>query len=172
MAALTDDLDLGGLRLAPGEGRRLELAVHVAPVLLGSERYSFEPDPLPVQLSLSRMAGSGYAMTLRFSATVNGPCMRCLQPAAPKVTVESREVDRPGGGPEMESPYVDVDELNLSGWARDALALALPAQIRCREDCLGLCPVCAADLNEAGPDHHHDAEPDPRWAKLGELRFD
>jgi hypothetical protein len=28
------------------------------------------------------------------------------------------------------------------------------------------------DLNQAGPDHHHEAPPDPRWAKLSELRFD
>ena len=27
------------------------------------------------------------------------------------------------------------------------------------------------DLND-DPDHHHDAAPDPRWAKLGELKFD
>ena len=33
----------------------------------------------------------------------------------------------------------------------------------------GLCPVCAADLNEAGPEHRHEAAPDPRWAKLREL---
>jgi hypothetical protein len=28
------------------------------------------------------------------------------------------------------------------------------------------------DLNEAGPDHGHEPEPDPRWAKLSELHFD
>ena len=56
-------------------------------------------------------------------------------------------------------------------WARDALALTLPAQIACREDCAGLCGQCGANLNE-DPEHHHEAAPDPRWAKLGELKFD
>ncbi len=62
--------------------------------------------------------------------------------------------------------------LDLRAWARDALALALPAQLLCREDCAGLCPVCGIDLNAAGPDHAHERTPDARWAKLGELKFD
>jgi len=62
--------------------------------------------------------------------------------------------------------------LDLKGWARDALALTLPASLLCREDCAGLCPVCGADLNAAGPEHHHERAPDPRWAKLSEIHFD
>jgi uncharacterized protein len=67
---------------------------------------------------------------------------------------------------------VTRDELDLRAWAHDALALAFPAQIVCRDDCLGLCPVCGENLNEAGPDHAHEQAPDPRWAKLRELRFE
>jgi len=33
----------------------------------------------------------------------------------------------------------------------------------------GLCPVCGVDLNENWHTHD-DAEPDPRWAALAELR--
>ena len=62
--------------------------------------------------------------------------------------------------------------IDLRAWARDALALTVPTQVLCRADCAGLCPVCGADLNEAGPDHGHEREPDPRWAKLSELHFD
>jgi DUF177 domain-containing protein len=98
--------------------------------------------------------------------------MRCLKSAAPAVEVEAREVDRPAGGDELDSPYIHGDALDLADWARDALALAMPAKVLCRLDCRGLCPVCALDLNEAGPDHHHEAPPDPRWAKLRELRFE
>jgi uncharacterized metal-binding protein YceD (DUF177 family) len=32
--------------------------------------------------------------------------------------------------------------------------------------------VCAADLNEAGPEHRHASTPDPRWAKLRELKLE
>jgi uncharacterized protein len=172
MAPATHDFDLAGLRLSPGEGRRLALATPIEPLLLGSEHYAVEPEQVPVELSVSRMAGGGYALRLRFSASVLGPCMRCLNPARPLVEVEAREVDRPGGGDELASPYVHDETLDLAGWARDAFALAMPLKILCREDCAGLCPVCAADLNEAGPDHHHASAPDPRWAKLRELRLD
>ncbi|MCW3019587.1 MAG: hypothetical protein JWN10_1895 [Solirubrobacterales bacterium] len=172
MAAGTHDFDLAGLRLSPGEGRRLELATPIEPLVLGSERYAAQPLMVPVELNVSRMTGGGYALRLRFSAEITGPCMRCLQDASPRVDVEAREVDRPGGGEELDSPYVHEETLDLAGWARDTFALAMPVKILCREDCAGLCPVCAADLNTAAPGHHHEPAPDPRWAKLRELELD
>jgi uncharacterized protein len=98
--------------------------------------------------------------------------MRCLKQAGPSVEVQTREVDRPGGGEELQSPYVRDETLDLSAWARDSFALAVPVKVLCREDCAGLCPVCAADLNETGPEHHHETAPDHRWAKLRELKLE
>jgi DUF177 domain-containing protein len=169
MAAQRNDLDLAGLRLAPGEGRRLHAEVTVAPLVLGSERYQAVPERVPVELEVSRMLGGGYAMRLRFAAELAGPCMRCLGAARPTVEIEAREVDRPGEGEDLDSPYVADQTLDLAAWARDAFALAAPVKVLCREDCAGLCPVCAANLNEAGPEHGHERAPDPRWAKLREL---
>jgi uncharacterized protein len=60
----------------------------------------------------------------------------------------------------------------VAAWARDAFALALPVKVLCREDCAGLCPVCAIDLNEAPAEHHHESTPDRRWAKLRELKLE
>jgi uncharacterized protein len=168
----TQTLDLASLRLASGEGRRFELDVDVEPLLLAGERYGCDPQPVPVRMEVSRMVGSGYALRLTFRAALIGPCMRCLQDAAPGVDVDVREVAVPGGGEELSSPYVQRDTLDLQAWTHDALALAAPVQVICRPDCAGLCPVCAADLNETGPEHHHETPPDPRWAKLRELRLD
>jgi len=172
MVARSTDLDLAALRLSPGEGRRLKLGVMIEPLQLGGERYESVPDNTPVELDVSRLLGGGYALHLRFTAAVAGPCMRCLSSAQRSVDVEAREVDRPGEGEELESPYVAEQRLALSAWARDAFALSLPAKILCREDCRGLCPICAADLKEAGPEHTHEASPDARWAKLRELKLD
>jgi uncharacterized protein len=171
MAVETRELDLASLRLSAGEGRTLALHTPIEPLRLGSEQYAAEPRAVPVDVSVSRMSGGGYALRLRFSAAVLGPCMRCLKPAAPRVEVEAREVDVPGEGEELDSPYVHEETLDLAAWARDAFALALPAQILCREDCAGLCPECAVDLNEAGPEHHHGVAGDPRWEKLRELKL-
>jgi uncharacterized protein len=172
MSVVTDFLDLGGLRLSAGEGRRFELAAHVEPLMLGGEPYEVAPVAVPVRLDVSRMTGNGYALRLRFAASIQGACMRCLKDAAPQVEVDAREVERPGGGEELSSPYIDEETLDLASWTRDALVLALPAQVLCREDCAGLCPTCAADLGEAGPEHAHERPPDPRWAKLGELELE
>jgi|SRR2546421_7340077 len=171
-AARAHQLDLAGLRLGAGEGRRLELEVEIAPLELGGERYAAEPARVPVSIDVSRMLGGGYALRLGFQASLAGPCMRCLKDAAPRVHVEAREVDRPGEGEELESPYVREEMLDLAAWAHDAFALAAPVKILCREDCAGLCPVCAADLNEAGPEHAHERPPDPRWARLQELELE
>lgn len=172
MPPRADAFDLGALRLSTGEGRRLELEIAIDPYLMGGERYLAQPEVVPARLDVSRTTGDGYALRLRFQATLVGPCMRCLEPAGPAYAVDAREVSQPGEIDELDSPYVERGVLDLRTWARDALALALPAKLLCREDCAGLCPECGADMNAAGPDHGHEREPDPRWAKLSELRFD
>ncbi len=172
MPLRTDTFDLTPLRLTSGEGRRLDLHVSFDPLELGAETYVVTPELVPVRLDVSRTTGEGYALRLRFEAGLSGPCMRCLAPASPTFEVEAREISQPGGIEELDSPYLEGGVLDVRGWARDALALALPAQILCRPECAGLCPACGADLNVAGPEHMHEAEPDPRWAKLSEIRFD
>jgi len=166
-----DSLDLGTLTLRSGEGRRLELSVRVDGFQFGGQRYEVPGRAVDAVLDVAHTV-SGYALRLRFEAELDGPCVRCLEEAGHGVAVDSREVDQPGGVEELSSPYVEGDELDLHGWARDALALTLPAQIVCREDCLGLCSVCGQNLNEAGPEHGHEAEPDPRWAALRELKLE
>jgi uncharacterized protein len=172
MLAQAHHLDLGSLRLGAGEGRRLELGVEIEPLTLGGQRYVAEPERPAVTLDVSRMVSHGYALRLRLQAALVGPCMRCLAQAHPAVQVDAREVNQPGGGDELLSPYMDGETLDLAAWARDAFLLAAPVQVLCRADCAGLCPVCAADLNAAGPEHHHERPPDPRWAKLRDLELD
>lgn len=172
MALRTDMFDLGGLRLTSGEGRRLDLQVDIEPFALGGQRYAVANAPVPVQLDISRTTRSGYALRMRFEAALAGPCMRCLEPASPVFEVDAREVYQPGEGEELESPYVSDGILDLRAWARDALALALPATLLCRGDCAGLCAICGANLNTAAADHDHEAAPDPRWAKLSEIKFE
>ncbi|HEX7291197.1 MAG TPA: DUF177 domain-containing protein [Conexibacter sp.] len=171
MPPRADTFDLAALRLSAGEGRSIELALPLAPFELGGETYAVTPSPIPLRLDVSRTTHQGWALRLRFEATLEGPCMRCLEPAAPRFQIDAREFDQPGGGEELESPYVVDQEVDVAAWTRDALALALPAQLLCREECAGLCGVCGENLNAAGPEHRHEAEPDPRWAKLRELEL-
>ncbi|HYF28462.1 MAG TPA: DUF177 domain-containing protein [Baekduia sp.] len=171
MPARTDTFDLAALQMRAGDGRRLDLDVLLEPLVFGADTYAVTPSPVTVRLDVSRMVGNGWSLRLRFTASVDGPCMRCLTEASPAYEVDAREVDSPGQGEELESPYVEGDLLDLQSWARDAFALAMPAQVLCRPDCAGLCPQCGADLNE-DPGHHHEPAPDPRWAALRELKLD
>jgi uncharacterized protein len=171
MPARADTFDLARLNLRSGEGRRIELEVELGSFRFGEDGYTAEPARVPVLLDISRMTGNGWSLRLRFDAALGGPCMRCLGEAGPSVSVDAREVDQPGSGEELESPYVTGEELDVQRWAHDAFALALPAQILCRPDCRGLCPECGVSLNEA-TDHAHQPAIDPRWAKLGELSFE
>jgi len=172
MPLRTDTFDLGGLHLSAGEGRHLDLNVAIEPFTLAGQRYPVKPDLIPVRLDVSRTTGEGYALRLRLEATVTGPCMRCLGPADPSIAVDAREVSQPGAGEELRSPYVEDGQLDVHAWARDALALALPAKVLCTADCAGLCAVCGANLNTAEAGHTHERSPDPRWGKLSELRFE
>jgi uncharacterized protein len=171
MGQRTEIFDLGRLGLSSGEGRRLDLEIPVDGFEFGGQRYSVPGRAVSATLDVSHMT-TGYSLRLRFEAALTGPCMRCLEDAGHAIEVDAREVDQPGGGEDLRSPYLEEGELDLGSWARDALALALPTQIVCREDCLGLCPVCGENLNRAAPEHAHEAEPDPRWAALRELKLE
>jgi DUF177 domain-containing protein len=173
VATRTDIFDLGRLGLGSGEARHLDLTVGIDPLEFGGQRYEAVPGTVPAQLDVSRTTGNGWFARLRFDVRLSGPCMRCLEDAARRITVDSREVDQPGADDdELQSPYVEADELDVHSWARDALVLELPTQIVCSDECLGLCAVCGENLNTADPDHAHEPAPDPRWAKLSELKLD
>jgi uncharacterized protein len=171
MASRTDIFDLGRLQLSSGMGRRVDLNVQLDAFEFGGQSYAAQAELTPVILDVARTV-AGYALRLRFESTLDGPCVRCLESAGVTVDVDDRQIDQPGDDEDLSSEYLQGDELDVHAWARDALALALPAQIVCRDDCLGLCPVCGEDLNRAAPDHAHEPEPDARWSKLSEIRFE
>ena len=171
MSQRTEIFDLGRLQLSSGEGRRLQLRVPVAGFDFGGQHYGVRDQEVDALVDVAHTT-SGYSLRLRFEAGLEGPCMRCLEPAKHSVAVDAREVDQPGDVEELSSPYLEGDELDVAAWVRDALALALPTQIVCAEDCLGLCVVCGENLNTAAPGHAHEREPDPRWAALSELHFE
>jgi uncharacterized protein len=171
MGQRTEIFDLGRLSLSSGEGRRLDLEIPVDDFDFAGQRYGVAGGSVEAALDVAHTT-TGYSLRLRFDAGLDGPCMRCLEEAHHTTRVDAREVDQPGDDDELSSPYVEDDDLDVAAWARDALALALPTQIVCSEDCLGLCAVCGENLNTAAADHAHESEPDPRWAALRELRLE
>ena len=85
MPQRTDVFDLAHLGLTSGEGRRLELHVGIDPFSFGGQEYAAGAELIPVRLDVSRTTGNGWALRLRFAVELEGPCMRCLDPATPRV---------------------------------------------------------------------------------------
>ena len=163
-------LDLRRLRIRSGEQFRHSRAVRLEPFTLGGQSYLPVPEDPEADLVVTRTS-SGLLFELTLAARLQGPCFRCLEDARLEIPLRAREYHAasPAGSEDLVSQYVADDRLDLSGWARDTLALALPDKILCRDDCAGLCPTCGRDLN-LEPHEHEETAADPRWAPLDELR--
>jgi len=162
--------NLRTLKLRPGEEYRDEIELELEPFELGGERYLPVPGTVPAELEITR-AATGTLFQLAFTARLHGPCYRCLDDAVLELPISGREYQatNPDGSEELRTPYLRDDNLDLTAWARDILALALPDKILCRADCAGLCPVCGKDLNNE-PHVHDEKATDSRWAALESLR--
>jgi uncharacterized protein len=166
-------VDLERLALSSGQARALDVEVGLDPIELGGQDYTPAGGGNEARLDVSRTS-TGYALRLRFTTELSGPCVRCLEPAATEIEIDAREVDQPmTNDEELRSPYVSDGELDVDRWANDALVLAFPTQPLCRDDCAGLCSVCGESLNDADPEQHrHETGGDPRMAKLKELKLE
>jgi DUF177 domain-containing protein len=162
--------DLRQAKLRPGEEYRDEQEIALSPFELGGQRYLPVPEDVPAELVINR-GTSGTTFELNFPVRLHGPCYRCLKDAVLDLRIRGREYQAtsPGEADELKTPYFADNQLKLSDWARDAIAVELPQQILCRSDCAGLCPVCGEDLNE-NPHEHVEERTDPRWAALEELK--
>jgi uncharacterized protein len=158
------------LRLHAGESHSDAVSIELQPFDLAGQRYLPVPQEVEAALTITH-AMTGLDLRLAFDVRLHGPCMRCLADAWLDVNVDAREyhASDPRADEELRSDYVVDDQLELSTWSRDAIALALPDQILHDPNCLGLCPVCGKDLN-VEPHAHEDELLDPRWSALEDLR--
>jgi uncharacterized protein len=159
-------LDVVALRRRPGSrehfvghGRLPGMAITEAAV----------PDDAEVTVDVTLEAVEGGVVVRGLvSAPWTGECRRCLVAVGGQLSAAVEEVFV--ADPEEGQTWpLEHDQLDLEPVAREAIVLELPLAPLCREDCLGLCPTCGADLN-AGPCACASLEPDPRWAGLDVLR--
>lgn len=92
----------------------------------------------------------------RLSGSVGMPCCRCAEFA--KILLDKSfhvlesleqedELDRLG--PEFLRSRAGILELNLGGILWEQFVLSLPVKHLCGQDCLGICPGCGQNLNQA-----------------------
>ena len=157
------------LKLRPGEEHREALEVELPAFELGGQRYVAVPELVPATLVVTQ-ATTGLVFALSLEARLHGPCYRCLGDAVLEIPIHVREYQAENVEDEqMATEYVDGNSLDLSAWARDAVALELPDKILCRDACAGLCPVCGVNRNDE-PHVHEETVADSRWAVLDALR--
>ncbi len=163
--------DLRRLKLRPGDEHREALEVELPAFEFGGQRYLPVPELVPAALTVTR-ALTGTLLQLAFTTRLFGPCYRCLGDAMLEVPIDATEYEaNSSDDEELRTPYLVDSTVDVSGWARDAVVLALPEKILCRADCAGLCPECGKNLNDE-PHEHDETVVDPRWAALEALRDD
>ena len=101
---------------------------------------------------------------IRVQGKISGPmeavCDRCLdpvhwvvdaefkllyQPASELTAVEDVEIDDRA----TEIGFYEGNSLDVKDVVREQIVLSMPARNICREDCLGLCPECGKNRNQA-----------------------
>jgi uncharacterized protein len=109
----------------------------------------------------------------RLNLSVELVCSRCLGPVKEDLDIPFRESFTqkpeliPSGG-EEEEVHLVTDDIDLKTYVEEAVWLALPFTPLCKEDCLGLCPVCGRNRNEQDCGCS-TAKVDPRLAGLADF---
>ncbi|MFU8826443.1 MAG: YceD family protein [Brevefilum sp.] len=106
-----------------------------------------------VRLSRTR---EGLLMQARAEGEVLTSCVRCLQEIYLPVETEFEELYQFPSRHREETDLILPHDgyLDLSLIYREYLILAIPIKQLCETSCLGLCPVCGANLNETTCEHH------------------
>ncbi len=145
----------------PGSRRRVTTSAVVEDLAVSG---SFVPEGAEVVVDvLLESVHDGILVSGTVTASWQGACRRCLEPAQGVLVVEVRELCVEAGDEETTYP-LDGDELDLEPIAHDACILALPLAPLCEEGCLGLCPECGVNRNLE--QCSCEPPPDPRWGSL------
>src|SRR5262245_1957727 len=101
-----------------------------------------------------------FRLTGTVRTTLEMPCSRCLDPYAMQVepafdlryqphALNTGEGEREIEEDDLTTAFYENDEIDLGQLMREQFYLALPMKPLCRQDCLGLCPVCGTNLNKS-----------------------
>jgi uncharacterized protein len=150
--------NLRSLRFGDASETWRSLPVELEPFSFGGFDYTVPDGVVEAELNAARV-GDRVTLKLAFETELVGPCQRCLNEARVPVVADGLEYVRHGDS-EVEDDegdgYVSGFVLDVERWVRDLIGEALPLQLHCSEDCLGLCPVCGVNLNDE-PEHAHEA---------------
>lgn len=147
-------VDVGELKGDPGARQPVDYREDVGP--LG------EAVPTGPAWVRGELCNTGEVITLSGTAIVPVKlrCARCLEEFDARVEAQLEDQYRETPAPPDEADsrraleeegviLFHGPEVDLDSPVRESLALAVPMQPLCNEDCRGICPACGLDLNRS-----------------------
>lgn len=103
-------------------------------------------------------------------------CSRCLESVRIALTPEINLLLSPGNSDKDRDSNMDFEnyqygeeEIDLSEYLKERIAISMPVKIVCNNDCRGLCSRCGTNLNYENCNCETEWV-DPRFAKLKNLK--
>lgn len=110
------------------------------------------------------------------SCVINSTCSRCLEHVSISLNPDINLLMSPGNSDKDHEANIDfenyefgVDEIDLSGYLKERIAISIPMKIVCQTGCRGLCSRCGTNLNYENCNCRTEWV-DPRFAKLKNLK--
>ena len=125
---------------------------------------------LQLNKGLREVTGSG-----NVQLSIEAPCSRCLKTVKLDLKPEVNLVLTPKESIEVEDDDINHetyvgDEVDISDYLREQIAMSLPLKVVCSENCKGLCPSCGVNLNDETCECDSQ-KIDPRLAVLKNLKI-
>lgn len=136
-------------------------------------RWGQAPFPTPVLVTgvLHPSLGDGMVeLDYTVSYRLVQPCARCLETVEQEESLSFSHLVAEAL-PEEEDDWIEAPGgmLDMDSLVASDLLLELDAAFLCREDCLGLCPICGKNKNLTSCDCDRKKPVDPRFAALVDL---
>ncbi len=170
-------------RLAnPGDTLALEGHLDEAGYSLGEHEFKL-PGGIDYDLALTN-AGEGILVTGMVRCHVVGTCDRCLEDAEFDIAGEVDEYYLFEEPEQADDEDDDIDfalvlpdeKIDLAEALGTSLIMETPFVVLCKEDCLGLCPVCGENLNATDCGHaamvEESRRPQNPFAALAGMKFE
>ncbi len=110
----------------------------------------------------------------RYGQAIREPFRLVLEPVADRVPPDPEGADalaRDGVwlGDDLESGWYRGSEIDMESYLAEVVAMAMPVQPLCRDECAGLCQKCGANRNESDCGCS-EIKPNSPFAVLASLR--
>ena len=129
----------------------IEAGIDISSVTITGSKFS-RIDDEKIRLTFFNSEGKNLYVSGRTALKFMAECDRCLSEVEVEIPVElSGEIVIRDDSFVMENDegldYIEDDFLDIDGMIEAEIHLLWPSKILCKDDCLGLCPVCGKNRN-------------------------